>query len=354
MNTLPEQQLISDIRLLIEQSKGRVARMLNQEMTLLYWHIGKRIYEDLLTQGKADYGQQIIVNIAHHLQSEYGKGFSKSNLFEMVRLFESFSNLEIFQTLSGKLSWSHFIAITPLKDKNAQEFYAYMCLKENWSVRQLRSKIHRLLYECSLVSRGDKKEIIKEIDILKNEEILSTDLVLKDPYILDFLHLPSEFFECELEAAILKEIEKFLLEMGSGFTFVARQKRITLEEDHYYIDLLLYNRRLKRLVAVELKAGKFKPAYMGQMQLYLGWLKKYEMMEGEKPPIGIILCTEKSPHQIELLDLDQRGIHVAEYWTELPPLDVFERKVREIVTLAKERLATTKQLQDLKIDEQDS
>jgi len=150
--------------------------------------------------------------------------------------------------------------------------------------------------------------------------------------------LPAEYYESDLEQEILKEIEKFILELGSGFSFVSRQKRITIEDDHYYLDLLFYNRKLKRLVAIELKTGKFKAEYKGQMELYLGWLRKYEVMEGEKLPIGIILCTEKSIHQIELLDMDRSGIHVAEYWTELPPKDLFERKIREIVQQSKEML----------------
>jgi predicted nuclease of restriction endonuclease-like (RecB) superfamily len=223
-----------------------------------------------------------------------------------------------------------------------------MCIREQWSVRHLRSNIHRLLFESSQVSRKSDQEISQNLDILKNAQVLSPELILKDPYVLDFLNLPKDYFEHDLEDAILREIEQFILELGVGFSFVERQKRITVDGEHYYIDLLFYNRRLKRLIAIELKTGKFKPEYKGQIELYLGWLKQFEMMEGENPPIGIILCTEKSPHQIELLEMDKSKIHVAEYWTELPPPDVFERKLREIVTKSKEKLDLLQHKLDIK------
>jgi predicted nuclease of restriction endonuclease-like (RecB) superfamily len=339
MSLIPTQQLFSDIKKLINEARSNIVRTVNQEMTLLYWHIGKRIKTEILNLEKPSYGEQIIVSLAVQLSVEYGKGFSKSNIFEMVRCYEQFSDLEIFQTLSGKLSWSHFLALLPIKNQQALNFYSYMCMHDKWSVRQLRSNIHRMLFECSAISRKSDEEIEQALLVLKNDHTFDIDLVLKDPYVVDFLNLPKDYYEHELEEAILQEIEQFILELGVGFSFVARQKRITIDGDHFYIDLLFYNRRLKRLVVVELKTGKFKAEYVGQMQLYLGWLKQFEVLEGENPPIGIILCTEKSSHQIELLEIDKSSIHVAEYWTELPPPDVFERKIREIVNRSKERMA---------------
>ena len=336
---LISQNLVTDIRELIDKAKSQVVKTVNQEMTLLYWQIGKRIKIEILNLEKPGYGEKIIVSLANQLSVEYGKGFSKSNIFEMVRCYEQFSDFEIFQTLSGKLSWSHFLSLLPIKNQQALDFYSYMCMHDKWSVRQLRSNIHRMLFECSTISHKSDKEIQQALMVLKNEEIFDVDLVLKDPYVVDFLNLPKNYYEHELEEAILQEIEQFILELGTGFSFVARQKRITIDDDHFYIDLLFYNRRLKRLVAVELKTGKFKAEYVGQMQLYLGWLKQFEVLEDENPPIGIILCTEKSSHQIELLEIDKSSIHVAEYWTELPPPDVFERKIREIVNRSKERMA---------------
>lgn len=336
---LLNQNLVTDIRDLIDKAKSHVVKTVNQEMTLLYWQIGKRIKIEILNSEKPGYGEQIIVSLANQLSAEYGKGFSKTNIFAMVRCYEQFSDFEIFQTLSGKLSWSHFLSLLSIKNQQELNFYSYMCMHDKWSVRQLRSNIHRMLFECSTISRKNDKEIQQALMVLKNEEIFDVDLVLKDPYVVDFLNLPKNYYEHELEEAILQEIEQFILELGTGFSFVARQKRITIDDDHFYIDLLFYNRRLKRLVAVELKTGKFKAEYVGQMQLYLGWLKQFEVLEDENPPIGIILCTEKSSHQIELLEIDKSSIHVAEYWTELPPPDVFERKIREIVNRSKERMA---------------
>lgn len=333
------QHLVTDIRELIDKAKSQIVKTVNQEMTLLYWQIGKRIKIEILNLEKPGYGEQIIVSLANQLSIEYGKGFSKTNIFAMVRCYKQFSDFEIFQTLSGKLSWSHFLSLLSIKNQQELNFYSYMCMNDKWSVRQLRSNIHRMLFECSAISRKNDKEIQQALMVLKNAEIFDVDLVLKDPYVVDFLNLPKNYYEHELEEAILQEIEQFILELGTGFSFVARQKRITIDDDHFYIDLLFYNRRLKRLVAVELKTGKFKAEYVGQMQLYLGWLKQFEVLEDENPPIGIILCTEKSPHQIELLEIDKSSIHVAEYWTELPPPDVFERKIREIVNRSKERMA---------------
>ncbi len=332
---LPEQVLLTDIRGLIDKAKNRLAQSVNQEMTLLYWSIGKRIQEETLRFERAEYGERVIERLESSLSSEYGRGFSKRNITYMVEFYSAFPELEILQTVSAKLTWSHFLALIQVKEKKAREFYAYFSLNDGWSVRQLRSNIHRMLFESTEISKKSENEIQKGITILKNDQPLTPDLVLKDPYVLEFLNLPKDHYESDLEEAILLEIEKFILELGSGFSFIERQKRMTIDDDHYYLDLLFYNRKLKRLVALELKAGKFKPEYMGKMKFYLGWLKKHEVLEGENPPIGIILCTEKSPQQIELLDMDQSGIHVAEYWTELPPKDVFERKIREIVQTSK-------------------
>jgi predicted nuclease of restriction endonuclease-like (RecB) superfamily len=339
MSLIPIQQLFFDIKTLIDEARSNVIRTVNQEMTMLYWHIGKRIKIEILNLAKPSYGDQIIVSLSSKLSIEYGKGFSKSNIFEMVRCYDQFPNIEIFQTLSGKLSWSHFLALLPIKDKQELNFYSYMCMHDKWSVRQLRSNIHRMLFERSSISRKSDNEIQQALTVLKDGDIFDIDLVLKDPYVVDFLNLPKDYYEHELEEAILQEIEQFILELGVGFSFIARQKRITIDDDHFYIDLVFYNRRLKRIVAIELKTGKFRAEYVGQMQLYLGWLKQFEVVEGENPPIGIILCTEKSAHQIELLEIDKSSIHVAEYWTELPPPDVFERKIREIVNRSKERMA---------------
>lgn len=336
MSEITNESFLIDIRQLIDAAKARVAVKVNQEITLLYWNIGKRIQEEILRFERAEYGAKVVEMLSKQLIGEYGKGFSFRNISYMVDFYKQFKNFEILQTLSAKLTWSHFVSLLPLEDQNATEFYAYMSIEANWSVRQLRSNIHKMLYERTMASSSQSNLIGKLAD-LKAGNGISPELVLKEPYFLDFLQIPEEHSESELEMAILQEIQKFILELGTGFSFIDRQKRITVDDDNYYLDLLFFNRKLKRLVAVELKNGKFKPQYKGQMELYLGWLKKFEMMEGENPPIGIILCTEKSAHQIELLDMEGSQIHIAEYWTELPPQDVFERKIREIVFRVQEK-----------------
>ncbi len=328
--------LLTDIRSLIEISKNRIARLVNSEMTILYWHIGARIKSDILKFERAEYGGEVLKTLSKSLRDEYGASFNQRNLWHMIQFYELFPEQEIVKTVSSQLSWSHFIELMKVSDHQAREFYTYMSIQSHWSVRQLHGNIHRMLFERTEISRTSIDNVKKDMAILVEGHQLTTNLVLKDPYILEFLNLPQEHYESDLEAAILQEIEKFMLELGTGFSFVARQKRITIDNEHFYIDLLMYNIKIKRFVVIELKSGRFKPEYKGQMELYLGWLRRYECLEGEEPPIGIILCTEKSKHQIELLDLSSSGIHVAEYWTELPPKEVFEKKIQQIVTHVKE------------------
>ena len=332
--------LVDDIRNLIELAKTRVAVAVNSQMTMLYWNIGKRIGQEVEQNSTSGYGEQTVKNIAKILSAEYGKGFSRTVLSNMMQFYEAFPDAKIVPTLSENLSWSHIIELLTLKTKSEQEFYAYMAVESNWSVRQLRYNIHVMTYDRTIASQKSRTPLqMPAISREYSKEIMLPDILLKDPYVLDFLGLKGDFYENELEEAILKEIEKFLLEMGTGFSFVARQKRLSVDGDHFYLDLLLYNRKLKRMVVVELKKGKFKPEYKGQMEFYLNYLKEYETYEGEEAPIGIILCTEKSHSQVQLMDLTQSGIHVAEYWTELPSQDIFERKVQEIVLQVKENIA---------------
>ena len=328
-------KLFEDVKALVLTAKTNVIVHTNYQMTLLYWNMGKRIYEDIMQAERSEYGKTIITSLAKQLSAEFGKGFSKDILYKMVRFHEGFPDLSIVATLSQQLSWSHILELLPLDSYEKRQFYAYMAIESRWSVRSLRNNIHRMTFERTIANQKNSstKLLEKMGDLLPP---LNTDLVLKDPYMLEFLGLAPEHFESDLEAAILREIEKFILELGTGFAFMERQKRISIDDDHFYLDLLFYNRKFKRMVAIELKTGKFKPAYKGQMELYLRYLERYETFEGELPPLGIILCTEKSNHQIELLNMDQSGIHVAEYWTELPPKEVFERKIQEIILRSKE------------------
>jgi predicted nuclease of restriction endonuclease-like (RecB) superfamily len=272
------------------------------------------------------------------LTDEYGRGFAEKNLRRMMQFAQAYPDEAIVVTLLRQLSWSHFLSILPLDKPYQRDFYAEMCRIEGWSVRTLRERIGSMLYERTALSKKPDELIRQELATLRSQSEVAPALVLKDPYLLDFLGLTDRFLERDLEDAILRELETFLLELGAGFSFVARQKRIQLDGDDFYIDLLFYNRKLKRLVVVELKQGNFKPEYKGQMELYLRWLAKNEKETGENPPLGIILCAGKNSEQIELLELDGAGIHVAEYLTVLPPPDVLHKKLHEAITTAQARI----------------
>lgn len=335
---MPAQTLADDIRRLITESRFRLAMTVNEELTRLYWNIGKRINEEMLKGERAGYGEKIVHTVSAQLVLEHGNNFSEKNLRRMIQFAAVFPDEEIVVSLIRHLSWTHFLALIPMKDQLKRDFYAEMCRIERWSVRTLRQKIDSMLFERTAIS-GKPEEVIRhEVDTLRAEDRLAPELLLKDPYILDFLGLNDRYLEKDLKDAILREIEKFLLEMGAGFTFVERQKRLQIDNDDFYIDLLFYNRKLKRLVAIELKLGDFKAADKGQIELYLRWLAKYEQEPGEAPPLGIILCSGKKKEQIELLELDAGGIHVAEYLTELPPREVLQQKLHEAIARSRARL----------------
>ena len=230
-----------------------------------------------------------------------------------------------------------------MDDTLKRDFYIEIAQLEKWSVRQLKERIDSMLYERTALSRKPEEAIRHDLAQLRKEQEVLPDLLLKDPYILDFLDLNNGYTEHDLEDAILREIEKFLLEMGTGFTFVSRQKRLQIDDDDFYIDLLFYNRKLKRLVAIDLKIGNFRTEYKSQMELYLRWLQKYDQEPGEQPPLGIILCAGKKKEQIELLELDRSGIHVAEYLTVLPSKKILQDKLHNAITAARSRLQSSEE-----------
>jgi predicted nuclease of restriction endonuclease-like (RecB) superfamily len=331
--------LLADIRGMIEEARGAVAAAVNAGLTLLYWRIGKRINEEVLQGERAEYGRETIAALGRQLEIEFGRGFSEKSLRHMVRFAEAFPDMQIVSSLLRQLSWTHFLSLIYLKDSLQREFYAEMCRIERWSTRTLQAKIASLLYERTALSRKPDELIRYELDALRATDRLTPDLIFKDPYILDFLGLRDRYYERDLEDAILREMEAFLLELGAGFAFLARQRRIQVDNDDFYLDLLFYNRRLRRLVALDLKLGDFTPGDKGQMELYLRWLDKHERQPGEDPPLGIILCAGKKREQIELLELDKAGIHVAEYLTELPPRELLQEKLRAAIVQARARLA---------------
>ncbi|MEL6863378.1 MAG: PDDEXK nuclease domain-containing protein, partial [Bacteroidota bacterium] len=310
-----QQNLFNEVRSMIEEARLKVSQTINAGLTILYWNIGKRINEEVLRHKRAEYGKEIVVTLSRQLIREYGNNFNEKNLRRMVQFSKLFSDFEIVVTLSRQLSWSHFIVIIPLKTELERSFYAEMCRVENWSVRTLRSKIQSMLFERTAISQKPEELAKKELETLREKDQLSPDLVFQNPYVLDFLGLKDTFLEKDLEQAILNKLEHFLLELGSGFAFAERQKRMVIDGNDYKLDLLFYHRKLRRLVAIDLKIGKFKAEYKGQMELYLRWLEKNEMEEGEEQPIGLILCAEGNHEQIELLQLDKTNIKVGQYIT---------------------------------------
>lgn len=329
------QVLFDEIRSLIEQTRSRVASTVNSALVLMNWHIGKRISDEVLKNKRAEYGKEILPTLSAKLQPEYGRGFSSRNLAKMVQFAEVFPDVEIVASLTQQFSWSHFVEILAIKDQLSRDFYLEMCRIERWSVRTLRSKIQGMLFERTAISRKPEETIKNEIAELRDDDKLTPELVFRDTYFLDFLGLSDTFSEKDLETAILRELERFLLELGIGFAFVARQKRITVDGDDFYIDLLLFHRELRRLVVIELKLGKFMPADFGQTEFYLRWLDKYERKPWEEPPIGLILCSEKSTERVELLAIEGRDIKVADYWTQLPDKELLERTLHEAVKAAR-------------------
>lgn len=325
----PEFNLFDELVVLIESSKKRVNRTVNGELNLLFWQIGKRINEEILQNNRAEYGKQVVLTIAEKLTAKYGRNFEQKNLRRMMQFANVIKEYEIVEPVARQLTWSHILLLIPLREVRAQLFYANRAIEENWSKRELRKQIELKAFERTEIANFQLKS--------EGNDLLNT---FKDPYVLDFLNLKSSFIENDLESAILKDLESFILELGKGFAFMERQKRIIIDGEDFYLDLLFYNRNLKRLVAIELKLGKFQAQFKGQMELYLKWLNRYEKAEDEKEPIGLILCAESNKEQIELLEMHKDGIMVAEYWTVMPPKKELEQKLHLLLREAKDRLVT--------------
>lgn len=331
--------LLSDVRELILAAREAVSHTIDSGLVTLYWHIGRRIHQDILKEKRAEYGEQIVAALGRQLETEFGRGFTAKNIHRMVQFAEVFPEEQIVAALRRQLGWTHFRMLIPMENPLQRDFYAEMCRIENWSTRTLAQKIGSMLYERTALSKKPDKLIKQELAALRSEDKLTPDLVFRDPYILDFLGLKDTYAEKDLEAAILREIEAFILELGTGFAFLERQKRIQVDSEDYYLDLLFYHRGLRRLVAIELKLEEFKPADKGQMELYLRWLDRHERRDGEEAPIGLILCAGQRRETVELLDLEKSGIHVSSYWTDVLPKKQLEQKLHQAVLRARQRLA---------------
>lgn len=329
--TAPD-HLHAELRALIAASRQRLAIAVNAELTRLYWTVGQRLAREVLGGERAQYGGQTMVRLGQRLAEEFGRGFETKNLRRMVQFAQAFPDAEKVASLMRQLSWTHFLQLIPVKTEPARWFYAQQCMDARWSVRELHRQIERKAYERSEIAHAQSGTQPSSTDTAPAQ-------VFKDPYFLDFLGLRQGHDEADLEAAILRQLEAFILELGRGFAFVERQKRMVIDGEDFYLDLLFFHRRLRRLVAIELKLGRFKAAHKGRMELYLQWLDKYERQPGEEAPIGLILCAESSREQVELLQMHKDGITVAEYWTELPPKAELERQLHTALLEARERLA---------------
>jgi len=329
--------LYNNIKNIIDTSKEQAIVQVNNTMILSYWKIGERLKKEILKDKRATYGKEVVKKISEKLTLEYGRGYSKASLLRIIQVYTVFSDKEIVVTLSRQLSWSHFIEFIKIKDDELKrEFYIAMSVHERWNVRTLRERINSMLYERTAISKKPELTIRQDLQALSNDNKMNTSLFLKDPCLLNFLELEESYSERDLESAILKELEKFILEFGSDFAFLARQKRIQIGNSDYVMDLLFYHRKLKRLVLIELKIGEFIPHYKGQVELYLKWLSKYEKQEGEEEPIAIILCASKDSEVVELMDLERDNIHVSEYWLQLPPKELLERKLLTAIERVKQ------------------
>ena len=331
--------LIQDIRKIIEQARGHVASTANYALSMMYWHIGERVNAEVLKNKRAEYGKKIVASLSRQLREEYGaKGFDEKNIRRMMQFAQEFPKEQIVASVMRQLSWTHILQVLPIKNELQREFYLTLATSERWSVRQLRKEIDGMLYERTAISGKPDEIIKKELTTLRDDNMLTPDLVFKNPYFLEFTGLKGMYSERDLEDSLVAHLEQFIIELGNGFSFVARQKRMIIDGEDFYLDLLFYHRRLHRLIAIDLKLGRFKAQYKGQMELYLRWLEKNEMEPGEESPLGLLLCTEGSEEQIELLQLDKSGIKVAQYLTELPPRDVLIHQIQKSLDVAKTRM----------------
>jgi predicted nuclease of restriction endonuclease-like (RecB) superfamily len=347
VDQLPEsQQLYTDVCHIIDETRTRVAVYVNAEVCHTNWLIGKRIKEDILYNKRAEYGKQVVKELSQRLSERYGKGWSEKTLRHCLRAAETFSESDIVSAVQRQFSWTHLKSIMYIPDELARKFYMQMCCYEHWDTRTLDKKIESQLYERTALSRRPEDVIRQTLEETEDKQTLVPDLVFRSSYFLDALGLPDSFSEKDLESAIITQMQEFLNEMGTDFAFLARQKRITIDATDYYIDLLFYHRGLRRLVAIDLKLGKFKPEHEGQMRLYLRYLNQNERREGEESPIGLILCSEGNTEHIEYLMLDEDSpVKVAQYYTQLPDRKVLAEKLQRAIAIAREHY-TEQHLQD--------
>ena len=326
---LTNNNIYQEIKELLYSAKNRVYQTINTTMTQTYFQIGKRIVEE--EQGgetRAEYGSALLKNLSSELIKEFGKGYSEQNLKNMRQFYLIYQKR---QTVSSefKLSWSHYIFLTRIENINERNFYEIESIENSWSLRELKRQFDSGLFERLKLSSDKQK--IEELS-LNGQVIQTAQDLIKDPYILEFVGLPelSSYSESELEQKLIDKLEHFLLELGKGFTFVARQKRITIDEKHFKVDLVFYNRLLKSFVVIDLKIGELKHQDIGQMMMYVNYFDRFEKTDDENSTIGIILCKDKSKALVELtLPKDNNQIYASKYLTILPNKEEFKKLLED-------------------------
>ena len=326
------ESVFNDIKLVLEQGRRHAVAHVNHEMLVTYWNIGRVIVEHEQTNpNRAEYGAATLKRLSRELTEEYGKGFSRSNLQNMRLLYLDYP---ICQTLSGKLSWSHYCELLSISDPDKRSFYEKEAINANWSVRELKRQVDSSLFERLLLSRGDtNKEQVLALALHGNELSKPAD-VIRDPYVFEFLGLPEDkpFLESDLERALVQQIEKFLLELGRGFMFVGTQQRVTLNNTHYYVDMVFYNKILRAYVLIELKTTKLTPEAAGQINMYLNYYASEVNDPDDNPPIGIILCTEKDSITAEYaLGGLSNNIFASRYVLYMPNKEQLIRQVEHVL-----------------------
>ncbi len=329
------EHLYNGVTAIIDNAKSQVAIYVNAHASMTFWSVGKYIIDDMDYRTYSAYGKKILATLSQSLTSRYGKGYTYSALTRMMKVARVYSEREMFAMLSQTLSWSHFLELVTIKDPIKRLFYQQMGLVEHWSVQQLRDKQNEMTYERSLIAAKPDDEIVEALESI-TPLYVEPDVALKSSYVLDFLGLGSFYSEKNLEDAIALQLEQFILELGQGFAFLERQKRFTIDGTDYKLDLLFYHFKMRCLIAIDIKIGKFKPQDKGQMELYLKYLQKHDMQPGDNPPIGLLLCGEGNTEHIELLMLDEDRIKVAQYLTILPDKQWFLDKLNRSIMIAKE------------------
>jgi predicted nuclease of restriction endonuclease-like (RecB) superfamily len=322
---LTNHAFFTEIKTLLNQARNSVYQTINTTMTQTYWEIGKRIVEQE-QQGKtrAEYGKGLIKALSAQLSKEFGKGFSVDNLENMRRFYLAYAISETTPR-NFKLSWSHYIFLTRIKNPDERRFYEIEASENSWTLRELKRQFNSGLFERLQLSTNKNK--VKTLS-KQGQRIQSTQDLIKDPYILEFVGLPEQasYSESELEQKLIDKLEHFLLELGKGFTFVSRQKRITIDEKHFKVDLVFYNRFLKCFVVIDLKIGELKHQDLGQMMMYVNYFDRHEKQDDETPTVGIILCKDKSKALVEMtLPKDNEQIYASQYLTILPNKADFQK-----------------------------